>query len=393
MIAARVGQIVESATLRLAEQAEQMRLDGIDVVDLTAGQPDFPTPDAAAAGGKRAIDEHRTRYTATAGIGELREAIAARLASEAGVPYAPAQVLVSPGAKASLYFAALALFDPGDEVLIPTPFWVSYPEQVRLAAAAPVFVSCAESHGFKLQASDLERAITPRTKAVILNYPANPTGACYRREELEPLADVCTRRGLWVLSDEIYSKLIFDGRPFHSIARLGTMAERTVIVGGMSKSYSMTGWRIGFAAGPAAVIAAMEKLQSHVTSNATSISQWASLAALRDGEQELAARVAEFQSRRDAIVAGLNAIPGIRCVRPEGTFYAFPNVSGCFRPHGVASGEQLAARLLERARVAVVPGEAFGSAEHVRLSFATSRSRIDEGLRRIAAELGGVRGD
>lgn len=396
MLSERVREIGLSPTLRINALAQELRAAGEDVLDFSAGQPDFPTPEAVKRAGKQAIDDNKTRYTPNSGIPELRTAIAERIREDHGIVYEPDQVLVSPGAKASLYFACMALLDAGDEVLLPSPFWVSYPEQVRLAQARPVLVDCSQENGFKVTVDDLERMSTPRTRLLILNYPSNPTGSCYAREELEPIAEFCSRRDIRVLADEIYSMLLYDGRRFASIAALGPeMQERTVMINGMSKTYSMTGWRIGYAAGPRDVIAGMARLQSHSTSNATSISQWASVEALRSSTAEVAGRAVEFQKRRDEIVTRLRELPGVECRMPEGAFYAFPDVSGCFgRAAGgrtMTCGEDVAGYLLEHARVAVVPGEAFGAARYVRLSYATSMERIREGMERIARALGELR--
>jgi aspartate aminotransferase len=386
-LAQRVRDLGFSPTLAVSDLARRLRAEGRDILDFSAGQPDFASPDAVKSAGRRAIDEDQTRYTATAGIDELRQAIVDRLQEKRGLRYTTGQVLVSPGAKASLYFACQALVGPGDEVLVPQPYWTSYPEQVRLAGAEPVFVDCTESKGFKLAAAQVERAVTPRTKALILNYPSNPTGVCYDADDLAALADVCVRRDLWVIADEIYSELLYDGRRFTSIARFGPeIASRAVVIDGVSKTYAMTGWRIGYAAGPTEVISGMAKLQSHSTSNATSISQWASVAALRMPDAELAPRLDAFAGRRDEVLQRLERLPGVSFVKPQGSFYVFPNVSGCFGGT-VDSGEACARYLLERAGVALVPGEAFGSSAHVRLSYAVSLERIREGMDRIAEAL------
>lgn len=389
MSSSRVREIGFSPTLAVSDLARRLRADGIDVVDFSAGQPDFPTPAVAKEAGQLAIDQDRTGYTATSGIEQLRAAIAERFTRERGLRYANDEILVSPGAKSSLYFAFLALLDPGDEVLVPSPYWTSYPEQVRLAQAKPVFVACSEDDGFRLTVAGLEAARTPRTRLLVLNTPSNPTGACYGREDLTPLAAWCVEHGLWVVADEIYSKLVYSTAPFLGIAQLGDeIRARTIVIDGVSKAYSMTGWRIGYAAGPREVIAGMTKLQSHTTSNATSISQWASLAALGLADDEIEPRVAEFRRRRDEMLRGLAEVPGFRCGVPGGAFYLFPDVSGSFgrTPDGrdIASGGDLARYLLEHARVAVVPGEAFGSAEHLRLSYAVSIDRVREGVERIA---------
>jgi len=372
MLSKRVREVGFSPTLAVSDLARRLRAEGRDVLDFSAGQPDFPSPDPVKAAGHRAIDENQTRYTANAGIDELRRAVVDRLRERRGLSYEPSQVLISPGAKASLYFACQSLLDPGDEMLVPVPYWTSYPEQVRLAGATPVFVSCDEADGFKLTASRLEDAVTDRTKAILLNYPSNPTGVCYDREELASLAEVCVRCGLWVIADEIYSEFLYDGRQFTSIARLGPeIADRTLVIDGVSKSHAMTGWRIGYAAGPPELISGMSKLQSHSTSNATSISQWASVGALAMSEADLAPRLEAFAERREEILR------------------RFPNVSRCFRGE-VASGEAVAKYLLETADVAVVPGEAFGSAAHVRFSYAASLERVREGMDRVAEALGAL---
>jgi aspartate aminotransferase len=386
-LAPRVARIGLSPTLEIADLARSLREAGKDVLDFSAGQPDFPTPEPVKAAGRRAIEENRTRYTANAGLVELRAAIAARIERDRGAAYAPEQILVSTGAKASLYFACLALADRGDEILIPVPYWTSYPEQARLAGAEPVFVPTAEANGFKLAADDLERALTDRTRILVLNSPSNPTGACYSLEELAPLAEVCVRRGVWILADEIYSRLVYDGRSPASVVQLGPeVRERTVLVDGMSKTYAMTGWRIGWAAGPREVVSAMARIQSHSTSNATSISQWASIAALELPDEELAPRLAAFDRRRREIVARLRAIRGVECQMPGGAFYVFPNVSGCFGG-GLRSGRDVARLLLQRAGVAAVPGEAFGSDRHVRFSYACSLETVQAGMDRVAEAL------
>ncbi len=381
-----------SPTLRMAAKARKLRAEGVDVLDFSAGEPDFATPDVVKAAGKRAIDENFTRYTDNNGTIELRRAVAEKLERENGVRYSPEEILVSPGAKASLYCAAMALFGPGDEVIVPSPYWVSHPEQIRLAGATPVFVDATESAGFKLDAARLEAAVTPRTRGIILNYPSNPTGACYDRAGLEALAAVAVRRDLVIVADEIYEKLVYDGRTFTSIASLGeAVRARTVLVNGMSKAFAMTGWRLGYAAAPAEILGAMAKVQSHATSHPASMAQVAGLEALRGAAGDVLRMAAEFERRRNEIIPLLRRIPGVTAVLPEGAFYAFPNVSGLFgrtiagRP--IRSGGDVAELLLERARVAVVPGEAFGSRDHVRFSFACSLEQIRAGMERVAEAL------
>lgn len=387
-LARRAGAIDLSPTFRINAKARALRAEGVDVLDFSVGEPDFATPLPAKRAGKDAIDRDVTRYTANEGTIELRRAIAAKLARDNGLAYAPSQILVSPGAKASLYLAAMTLFEAGDEVILPSPYWVSYPEQVRLAGAEPVLVPAREEDGFVLKADALRRAVGPKTRGLLLNYPANPTGACYDRTSLEALAEVVVDRDLVVLADEIYEKLLYDGRTFTSFAAVSAeTCARTVVVNGVSKAFAMTGWRLGYAAGPADVIEAMGRLQSHATSHPASISQAAGEAALREAEDDVRRMAASFAKRRDAMVAGLAGIPGLSIVPPAGAFYVFPNVSGLFgRTIGgrvLRSGEDVALALLEAARVAVVPGEAFGSANHVRLSYACSMERIAEGVARI----------
>lgn len=388
MLAERVIRMEHSPTLRIAALAGRMKADGVDVLDFSVGQPDFPTPEVAKEAGKRAIDANRTGYTTSEGIIELRMAIADKLLRDNGLEYSPQDIIVSPGAKASLYFLAMTLFQPGDEVLIPSPYWVSYPEQVKLAGATPVFVPTTGASRFKPTPGDMAAAVTPRTKAIILNYPSNPTGSCYDAAELAALARVCLKHDLLIISDEIYEKLLYDGRVFTSIASLGPeIKARTVVVNGMSKSYSMTGWRLGYAAGPRDIIDGMAKVQSHSTSNPTSIAQWAGLAALQSAGDDVERMRQEFEVRRDLIMRRLGAIPGIACIPPDGAFYAFPNVSAYFSGGRISSALDLAGYLLENARVAVVPGEAFGSPHHIRLSYACSLSQIEEGMDRIATAL------
>jgi len=392
MFAARTRRVQLSSTFRVAGLARDLRSRGVDVVDFSVGEPDFATPTVVKEAGKRAIDRDVTRYTANEGTVELRRAIAAKLLADNGLRYEVDEILVSPGAKASLYCAAMALYDEGDEVIIPCPCWVSHPEQVRLAGATPVFVHGSEDNEFKITPDQLHAAITPRSKAVILNYPSNPTGACYDRDELAELARVCLDHRLVVVADEIYEKLLFDGRTFTSIASTSEeMKNATVIVNGLSKSFAMTGWRVGYAAAPRAIIAEMAKVQSHSSGHPSSISQVAGLEALGAAGGEVAAMARQFEARRDAVVELIRAVPGWGCVRPAGAFYAFPNVSaelGQTRSGRViATATDLAMVLLETAHVAVVPGEAFEAPHHIRISFACSMERIAEGMRRIAEVL------
>lgn len=389
MVSRRVERIGLSPTLRISALAQSLRASGVDVLDFSAGQPDFPTPEPVKQAGIRAIEQDKTRYTPNAGAPELRQAISRQLGRTRGVEYPPDQILVSSGAKASLFFAFMALVDPGDDVLLPTPYWVSYPEQILLAEGRAVLVPCSDETGFKLSPEGLEAAVTKRSRVIVLNYPSNPSGACYSRQELEGLARVCLRHDLWIIADEIYSGMVYDGREFTSVASLGEeFRAKSVIIDGMSKSYAMTGWRMGHAAGPKDVISAMARMQSHSTSNASSIAQWASIEALDNGDDEVRRRLGEFTIRRDEVVRLLSDLDGVSCLKPEGAFYAFPNVSGLFGrttdKGPIRSGQDLAEYLLERANVALVPGDPFGAPEHVRVSYAVSLERIRDGVGRIA---------
>ena len=391
-LAARTTRIVPSPTLSIAATAKAMAAQGIDVVDFAAGEPDFDTPEPVKAAAEAAIRTGFTKYTASSGIDELKLAIAKKLETDHGLRYEKSQILVSCGAKHTLYNLAEALFEAGDEVLIPAPFWVSYQDQVLLNDATPVLVHTSEADGYAVTADLLKSHITPRTKAIIVNSPCNPTGAMYDRASLEGIAQIARSHDLVIVSDEIYEKITYDGARHISIASLGPdVAARTVVVNGVSKAYAMTGWRIGYAAGPKDIITAMANIQSQSTSNPTSISQKAAVAALNGGDAFTKQMVQEFDRRRRVIVERLNKIPGVSCRMPTGAFYAFPNISGLFgrkHPAGtIASASDLAAYLLQEAKVTVVPGEPFGSASHIRLSYATSLVAITRGLDRIEAAI------
>lgn len=392
-LAARAGRIVPSPTLSLMAVAKALIAQGVDVVDFASGEPDFDTPDLVKAEAEAAIRGGFTKYTASSGIDELKRAIIAKLEAEQGLRYDPSQVLVSCGAKHTLYNLAEALLEAGDEVIIPTPFWVSYRDQVLLNDATPVLLETREAEGYAIDRAKLESCVTPRTKAIIVNSPCNPTGAIYDRAALEAIAEVALRHDLIVVSDEIYEKILYDGARHLSIAALGPeVAARTVVVNGVSKAYAMTGWRIGYGAGPKELITAMANIQSQSTSNPSSISQKAAVAALRGGHAFTRQMVGEFDRRRRLIVERLNKMPGISCRMPAGAFYAFPNVAGVFGRRSdrgpIATAADLADYFLKEARVAVVPGEPFGSAAHLRLSYATSVEAIRRGLDRMEAALG-----
>jgi aspartate/methionine/tyrosine aminotransferase len=392
MLAKRVNRIGLSTTLRISAAAKALKADGIDVVDLSIGEPDFPTPANIKAAAVQALERNLTGYTPNEGILELRRAIQGKLQRENNLRYELDEILVSPGAKFSLYLAVMALVEKGQDVVIPSPYWVSYPEQVRLVGANPVFVTTREEDGFRLTPERLKSVLTFNTKLLILNYPSNPAGVTYTRDQLAGLGEVCQREGIWILADEIYEKLTYDGHSHVSIAALTPeLKKRTVLVNGMSKAYAMTGWRIGYAAGPREVIGAMAKIQSHATSNPTSIAQWASVAAIEGPQGEVARMAGEFQRRRNYLLYKLRAVDGISCDEPRGAFYLFPNVSEYFERQyqgcPVRNSYGLAYYLLKHAHVAVVPGEPFGGPDHIRLSYATSMERLEEGMRRITDAL------
>jgi len=393
MLADRLKTLAPSSTLAVQAKARALRAQGIDVISFGAGEPDFDTPQRIKAAAAEAMRRGHTKYTEVGGISELRAAVCAKFRRDNGLEYEPADILVSCGAKHTLFNMVVALLDPGDEVLLPSPYWVSYPEQARLVGGVPVPVETREATGFDLEPAGLRAAVTPRTKAIILNSPNNPTGAVFSRPALEAVAALAVERGLLVVSDECYEALTFEGRHV-SIASLGPEVKaRTLVINTCSKAYAMTGWRIGYAAGPRDLIRAMTDVQSQVTSNPASIAQWAAVEALSGPQDEVARMAEEFDRRRRLVVQGLNALPGVSCVTPRGAFYAFPNVSSLYGKR-VAGQEAplrgsvaVAAFLLDRARVAVVPGVDFGSDAHIRLSYATSEALIREGLARMDAAI------
>ena len=392
-ISERVKVISPSATLAVTNKAKALKAQGVDVVGFGAGEPDFDTPDEIKEAAKRAIDEGFTKYTPSAGIPELRKAIAEKFKSDNGLDYLPEQILVSCGAKHSIYNAVQALVDPGDEVIFQAPYWVSYPEFVKAAGGKPVIVEAGVEQDFKMTADQVHDAITNKTTLCIINSPSNPTGAVYAADELRAIMDVLVDHGVSVISDEIYEKILYDGLQHACVPALAPeYKEPTILVNGVSKTYSMTGWRIGYLAGPKDVVAAMSRLQDHSTSNPTSISQKAALAALQGDQLAAAKMVKAFDERRRYIVSALNAIPGVRCPMPKGAFYVFPDVSGVYgkplKGGKVVKGSmELTDFLLDTARVAVVPGVAFGDDRCVRLSYATSLEAIKKGIERMAETL------
>ncbi|MCP9450814.1 MAG: pyridoxal phosphate-dependent aminotransferase [Nitrospira sp.] len=388
-LAARVNKITPSPTLAMTATAKAMAAQGIDVVDFSSGEPDFDTPEPVKAAAEAAIRAGFTKYTPSSGIDELRQAIIEKFQNEFGLRYEKPQILVSCGAKHSLYNLAQAYLEAGDEVIIAAPYWVSYVDQALLNDATPVFLPTSENNGYAIDVDDLRRLITPRTKAIVINSPCNPTGATYDRKTLQSIAEMAVRHRILIISDEIYEKIVYDGVTHVSIASLGPeVAARTVIINGVSKAYAMTGWRIGYAAGPKEILTAMANIQSQSTSNPCSISQKAAVAALKLGASFTEKMVTEFDRRRRAMIDRLNRIPGVTCRMPTGAFYAFPNVAGVLGKRGpdgpIDSPQALADYLLKHAHVAVVPGEPFGSKEHIRLSYATGMDTINRGLDRLA---------
>jgi aspartate aminotransferase len=374
-------------------KALSMRAAGVDVISFGVGEPDFDTPKHIREEAIRAIEEGFTRYTAVGGIPELKNAIVEKFKRDNNLSYEPDEVMVSCGGKHVLYNLAQAFLNPGDEVIIPAPYWVSYPPIVILAGASPVIVGTQEADDFKLSPESLEKAITPRTRLLILNSPSNPTGSVYTESELRALIEVILKYNIWVISDEIYEKLIFDDRPFHSVAQLSEEAKsKTFVVNGVSKTYAMTGWRIGYVAGPRQIMAGMTKIQSQSTSNPNSIAQKAAVAALNGPQDSIEAMVEAFVSRREYLLERLNAIKGVHCNVPGGAFYAFPNFSHYFNAEtegrAIKGSVDLCEYLLTEARVALVPGIAFGDDSFMRFSYATGLETIKEGLDRIESALG-----
>ena len=396
MVSERVSKIGASETLKISAKAKELAAQGIDVVNLSVGEPDFPTPDNVKQAGKDAIDANFTKYTPNPGIPELRKAICEKLKRDNNVVYSPDRILVSSGAKNSLYNLMMAILDPGDEVIIPAPYWVSYPQQVLLAGGKPVVVDTREEDDFKLTPEALQSAISFSTKAVIINNPSNPTGTAYERRELEDICAIAAKEGLTIIADEIYEKLVYGGFRFASVASLGDeIKAKTVIVNGVSKAYSMTGWRLGYAAGPKDIISAMAKVQSHNTSNASSISQRAALEAIKGTQMDVMRMVSEFQSRRNYCLQRLRSIPNVSCMEPRGAFYLFPNFSAYYDKEYegmlIRNSFGLAYYLLKYANVALVPGAAFGKDSCIRLSYAASMKDIQKAMDRIVDAVGKLR--
>ena len=384
MLAKRLAQVSASPTLQVAAEAERLRRAGFDVVDFSAGEPDFPTPAHVKNAGKAAIDANFTRYTVAPGIPELREAICARYRQDYGIDIVPTEVLITVGGKQALFNAALALFDPGDEVITHAPFWPTIPEQVKLVGATPVIVATSADDGFTVHADAVIAAITPRTKAIILNSPCNPTGALIDEETVAAIADAAAARGTWIIVDLCYEQLVYDPVA-HNLPKVlfARHRGRTVLAGSASKAYAMTGWRCGWSVAPKELTAALNVIQGQSTSNITSITQKAALAAIKGPQDAVFEMLDEYRRRRDNIHAWLTAHPGIRCAKPKGAFYLMPDVSGLLSPQGIRTSAEFAQALVEREHVVVVPGEAFAAPGYIRISYATSMDRLREGATRM----------
>ncbi len=383
-LAKRVSALTPSTTLAITAKAKEMKDRGIDVIGLGAGEPDFNTPTAIIEEAYAAMMSGQTKYTPSNGLPTLRKAICDKLQKDQGISYSPAEVVVTNGAKHALYTLFQAILDPGNEVIIPTPYWVSYPEQVILAEGVPVFIEGYEHQQFKVTPEQIEAAITENTKAIIINSPSNPTGMIYTEQELREIGEVCLKHDILIVSDEIYEKLVYDGAKHVSIAQLSTeLKEQTIIINGVSKSHSMTGWRIGYAVGNKEIINAMTNLASHSTSNPTTMAQIATIKAYEMGDAPVEEMRVAFEDRLNKTYERLVTIPGFTCVKPNGAFYLFPNVTEAAKMAGFNNVDEFVTELLEKASVAVIPGSGFGSPENIRLSYATSQEQLDKALERI----------
>ncbi|MAT34961.1 MAG: aspartate aminotransferase [Ponticaulis sp.] len=393
-----INRVQPSATIAVSNKAMELKRAGMDVIGLGAGEPDFDTPENIKEAAIKAIQDGQTKYTALDGIPELKDAICAKFERENGLKYKPSQINVSPGGKPVIYNAFMATLNPGDEVIIPAPYWVSYPEMVILCGGKPVTVECGANQKYKMTPEALESAITPNTKWLILNSPSNPTGAAYSKAELRGLADVLLKHPhVWVLTDDMYEHLVYDGFEYWTIAQVEPeLYDRTLTMNGVSKAYAMTGWRIGYAGGPEKLIGAMRKVMSQSTSNPCSVSQWASVEALNGPQDFLKTRAEAFKTRRDLVVEGLNKAEGLHCPTPEGAFYVYPSCAGVIgktSPKGVEikSDEDFATALLEEEQVAVVFGAAFGMSPAFRVSYATSSDVLEKAMERIQRFCAGLK--
>jgi aspartate aminotransferase len=391
-LAERVNRIKPSPTFAAAAKAAAMRAKGIEVISFAQGEPDFDTPDNIKEAAYKAIREGVTKYTPASGFPDLKDAIIQKFKRDNGLAYERSQVFASAGAKLIIYNLAQALFQAGDEVIVPAPYWVSYTDIVLLMDATPVVVQTSEARDFKITVEQLKAAVTPRTKAILLNSPCNPTGATYTADELKALVEVLIPRKILIIADDIYEKFVYDGTVFTSVASLGKpVQEQTIVINGVSKTYSMTGWRIGYAAGSADLIAAMDKVQTQNVSNPVSFCQKAAVEALAGPQDSVKKMVNEFDRRRKYIVQRLNAMPGVKCAMPKGAFYVFPNITGLFgKKWGdrvISNSSDVTDMILEEAKVAVVAGSGFGNDHHIRFSYATSMANIEKGMDRIQEAL------
>lgn len=394
-ISQRAAAVHPSSTLAVNDLANKLRAAGEDVINFGAGEPDFDTPDNIRMASIRAICEGKTRYTPASGLPALKDAVCNRLKLDLGLDYAPEQIVAASGAKHSIFVALSCLLDPGDEVIIPAPFWVTYPEAVSMVGGVPVILPTTEENGFKLQPEVLEAAITPKTKLFMLNNPCNPTGMYYNKEELSVLCEICAKHDLWILSDEIYNSLLYDQRKFTSVAALGEdIRERTVLINGVSKSYAMTGWRIGYSASSTRLAKVMSNFLSHSTSAPATISQYAAIEALTGSQNSIIDMRAVFESRRNVMASRINAIPGVHCLVPEGAFYVMMNIEKLLgRTLGgrhIENGDDFALALLASEKVALVPCSGFGAPNYVRWTYATSTENINRGIDRLEHFLSNV---
>ncbi|WP_339880237.1 pyridoxal phosphate-dependent aminotransferase [Pseudidiomarina gelatinasegens] len=381
----RVNAIQPSPTLAVSQKAAEMKAAGHNVIGLGVGEPDFDTPEFVKTAAKAAIDAGHTRYTAVDGIPQLKQAVVDKFKRDNGLSYEPSEILISAGGKHSIFNLLSAWLNPGDEVLIPAPYWVSYPDMAKLVGAEPIFIEAGIDQRYKITPAQLEAAITPTTRLMFLNSPSNPTGTAYTKAELEALADVLRQHPqILIATDDMYEHILWSEESFHNIAMVAPdLKDRIVILSGVSKAYAMTGWRIGYAAGPKPLIAAMKKIQSQSTSNPASISQWAALAALEGDQSCITEMVKAFKQRHDYLVDALNAIPGMQCIAGDGTFYTFANIDALMAMKGASSDVELCEMILNEAKVALVPGSAFGAPGHCRFSFACSLDTLKEAVRRI----------
>ena len=388
-LATRISRISVSQTMAVMESAVKLREQGIDVVDFGPGEPDFPTPENIKQAGIRGIEANFTKYTPTGGIKELKKAIVDKHAKDFGSKYDLSECLVNIGGKHAIFNIFSAMIDEGDDVIIPTPYWVSFADIARFVGSNPIFVHTPESDGFRLTAAALERSLTPRTRMIVINSPNNPSGAVLDNEEFIRITKLCRDRGIYVLSDECYSHFLYDGRKPFSIASQQDLKSHVVIAGSLSKTYAMTGWRLGYILAHPEIIQAALKLQSHSTSNPVSFAQKAAVEALTGPQESVGQMLAEYAKRRKFVLERLRAIPGVKCAEPGGAFYAYPNISAAFS-RGIRDSVDFSVKLLEKAHVAVVPGEAFGTNDHIRLSYATSMEQLDKGLNRIREFMGSL---